>query len=164
MPFTEYIKGVNEFYARMGFPPYHWIKNLTSPWTPFTKKKSECRAALVGAGGISLRSQEPFQLMSIHDISTRDIPGNVKPEDIVVNSTYFKHEDTDKDLNNLFPIEILQQMAGNGFIREVSPLNIICGVGRIYEPELTSFTDEVVPEMVSKLRSAKVDIALFCCG
>jgi D-proline reductase (dithiol) PrdB len=122
MPFTEYIKGVNELYTKIGFAPYHWIKNLTSPWTPFKKKISKCRVALVGAGGISLKSQKPFQLMSIHDISTRDIPGNVKPEDIVINSTYFKHEDTDKDLNNLFPIEILQQMGRDGFIGEVSPL------------------------------------------
>ena len=164
MPFTGYIKGVNELYAKIGFAPYHWIKNLTVPWTPFTKKLSDCRVALVAAGGISLKSQEPYQLMSIHDISYREIPGDAKPEDIVINTVYFKHDDTDKDLNNLFPIEILREMERGGYIGDVSPLNFICGAGRIYEPELTTFTDEVIPEVVSKLKAAKVDIVLVCCG
>lgn len=164
MPFTEYIKGVNELYAEIGFYPYQWIKNLTAPWTPFNKKLSECRVALVAAGGMSLKSQELYQLMSTHDISYREIPGDAKAEDIVINSVYFKHDDTDKDLNNLFPIEILQEMARDGYIGNVSPVNFSCGSGRIYEPELTTFTEEVIPEVVGKLKAAKVDIVLACCG
>ena len=164
MSFTEYIKGVNEYYGKSGFPPYHWIKNISVLWTPFKKQLSSCRVALVAGGGISLKSQKPYEPMSFHDISYREIPGHARSEDMVVNTAYIKHEDTDKDLNNLFPIDILQQMASVGYIREVSPINIVCGVGRIYEPELTEFIEKVIPEIVGKLKSANVDVGLFCCG
>jgi len=55
MSYTEYINGANELYSSLGFPPYHWIKNITSPWTPFRIKLSDSRVALVAAEGISLR-------------------------------------------------------------------------------------------------------------
>ena len=75
MPFTDYIKGANEVYARINFDPYHWMTNITSPWTPMTKKLSNCRVALVSGGGISLKSQTPYQLTSIGDLSYREIQG-----------------------------------------------------------------------------------------
>ena len=165
MPSTEYIRGVNEAYARINFDPYHWITNITSPWTPMTKKLSNSRVALVSGGGISLKSQTPYQLTSIGDLSYREIPGDARAQDMVINSAFFKHDDTDKDINNLFPIEILQDMARDGYIGEVSPVNYVCGVGRIYEPELSSvYIKKVLPEIVGKLKAAEVDVCLFCCG
>ncbi|MBW1782306.1 MAG: hypothetical protein JRL30_16395 [Deltaproteobacteria bacterium] len=164
MPFTEYIPGVNDEYAKPGFVPYHWIKNITAPWTPFRKKLCDCRVALIGGGGISLRSQERYKPMSLNDISYREISGDTKPEDLVVSSAYMRHEDTDKDINNLFPIELLRNMARDGYIGDVSSVNFICGVGRILEPELTTFMTEVIPEVVGKLKMAKVDIVLGCGG
>jgi len=163
MAFTEYIKGVNDEYAKPGFVPHHWIKNITVPFTPFTKKIFDCRVALVGGGGMSLRSQEPYNSMSLNDITYREIPGDAKPDDFVVSSAYIKHDDTDKDINNLFPIELLQEMAKDDYIESVSPVNFICGVGRIMEPHLTAFVDEIIPEIVGKLKTAHVDVVL-CCG
>ena len=163
MPFTEYIKGVNDEYSKPGFVPYHWIKNITAPWTPFSKKLCDCRVAMVGGGGISLKFQERYKPMSLNDISYREIPGNAKPGDLVVSSAYIRHEDTDKDPNNLFPIELLRRMARDGYIGDVSPANFICGVGRILEPEFSTFIAGVIPEIVGKLKEAKVDIVL-CCG
>jgi D-proline reductase (dithiol) PrdB len=163
MAFTEYIKGVNDEYAKPGFVPYHWIKNITAPWTSFTKKLSDCRVALVGGGGISLKSQEAYKPMSLNDISYREIPGDVNAEELVVSSAYIKHDDTDQDINNLFPIELLGEMAKEGYIGDVSPINFICGIGRLLEPKLTTFINEVVPEIVGRLKAAKVDIVL-CCG
>jgi D-proline reductase (dithiol) PrdB len=148
----------------MGISPHHWIKNITSPWTPFTKNLSECVVALVASSGISFKAQEPYMPTCIHDISYRVIPGNSRPEDIVINSAYIKHDDTDKDLSNLFPIEILQEVARDGYIGDVSPANVICGVGRIYEPELTTFNDDVIPQVVNKLKEAKSDIVLLSGG
>lgn len=164
MQFTEYVKGINKEYAKPGFVPYHWIKNITTPWTPFTKKICDCRVALVCAGGLSLKSQDSYDPMSIHDISFREIPGDSRAEDIVINSAYYKHDDTDEDLNNLFPIQILQEMASNGYIGDLSPVNLICGIGRIFEPELSTFIDEVIPELVNKLKKANVDIVLLGCA
>jgi D-proline reductase (dithiol) PrdB len=165
MPFTEYIQKANELYAEIKFDPYHWIKNITSPWTPMTKKLADCRVALVAGGGMSLKSQTPYDPVRINDFSYREIPGDTRGEDIVINSVFFKHDDTDKDLNNLFPIEILQEMAKDGYIGDVSPVNYICGVGRLYEPDLTRvFVKQVLPEIAGKLKAANVDVGLFCCG
>lgn len=163
MPFTEYIKGVNEEYAKPGFVPHHWIKNLTAPLTPFAKKLSDCRVALLGGGGISLKTQEPYNKMSLNDLCCREIPGDAKPEDLVVSSAYIRHEDTNKDLNNLFPLELLREMAHDGYIGGVSPVHYIAGIGRLLEPNLTAYTEEVLPEIIGKLKDAKVDVVL-CCG
>ena len=113
---------------------------------------------------MSLRSQERYKPMSLNDISYREIPGDTKPEDLVVSSAYMRHEDTDKDINNLFPIRLVRNMARDGYIGDVSPVNFICGVGRILEPELTTFMTGVIPEVVDKLKRAKVDIVLGCGG
>jgi len=164
MPFTEYIKGVNDEYSKPGFVPYHWIKNITAPWTPFNKKLCDCRVAMLGGGGISLKCQERYKPMSLNDISYREIPGDTEPGDLVVSSAYMRHEDTDKDINNLFPIELIRNMARDGYIKDVSPINFVCGVGRILEPELTTFMTGVIPEIVGKLKEAKVDIVLGCGG
>lgn len=164
MAFTEYITGVNDEYAKPGFVPYHWIKNITAPWTPFTKKLCDCRVAMVGGGGISLKSQKPYNPMSLNDLSYREIPGDAKAEELIVSSAYIRHEDTDRDINNLFPIELLQEMTTDGYIGDVSPVHFICGIGRILEPYLGVFEDKVVPEILDKLKASKVDVLLGCGG
>jgi len=153
-----YVPCINERYQSLGFPPYRWSEFDTAPWAPLKKPLAECRIALLGAGGISLKGQTPYDPKSVNDFSFREIPKDVKAEDFVINYSYYDHTDAEKDINCIFPIERFRELEAERFIGELVPVNITTGMGRMYKR--SQLQNEMVPEIFRRLEEEKVD-ALF---
>src|SRR5919198_483453 len=91
-------------------------------WTPVTKEPRDARVALVTTAGVHRTSEEPFDDVSLEgDPTFRVIPSDVASDELMVTHNHYDHSDADKDINCLFPIDRLREMAAEGLFGELAP-------------------------------------------
>ena len=100
------------------------MANLPCPTfetTPFAEAPhtEERRVAMISTAGLHCRADRPFSL-GLDDY--RVIPGDIKANDMVMShvSTNFDRTGFQQDLNVIFPIDRLREMAGGGEIGSVA--------------------------------------------
>jgi D-proline reductase (dithiol) PrdB len=89
------------------------------PWVQ-GKALNERRVALVSSAGLHKRNDKHFVG---GDASYRSIPGDVNPGDIIMShvSVNFDRSAFQQDLNVVFPIQHLSDLADEGVIGSISP-------------------------------------------
>ncbi|MGH9966535.1 MAG: glycine/sarcosine/betaine reductase selenoprotein B family protein [Pyrinomonadaceae bacterium] len=97
------------------------ISRKCVPFTPFEEKLSKSTIAIVTAGGVHLRDQEPFNTADeLGDLGYRIIPDDVDSSQLMVTHHHYDHSDADKDINVVFPIDVLRDLQAEGFVKEVA--------------------------------------------
>jgi D-proline reductase (dithiol) PrdB len=87
------------------------------PFTPFDGELAKSTVALVTAGGVHLKDQDGFNIADeLGDLTYRIIPEGVNAADLMVTHHHYDHNDADKDINVVFPIEVLRDLQQQGFI------------------------------------------------
>ena len=128
-------------------------------WTPVSKPLNEAVIALATAAGVHLKTDERFNLAG--DFTFRTIPGDVKGEELMVSHGGYDNGDVNKDINCMFPIERLQELAKEGFIKAVAPIHFgFMGGGG----DQSKFTNETGPEIAKQLKEEGVDYVLLTAG
>lgn len=128
-------------------------------WTPVTKELKDMRIAIASAAGVHLKSDKKFNLAG--DFSFREIPGDAKAEDLMVSHGGYDNGDVNKDINCMFPITRFQELAAEGFFKEVAPVHFgFMGGGGDQE----KFHDETGPEIARRLKEENVDAVLLTAG
>lgn len=128
-------------------------------WTEVTKELKDMRIAIASAAGVHLKSDPRFNLAG--DFSFREIPGEVKADELMVSHGGYDNGDVNKDINAMFPINRLQELAEAGFIREVAPVHFgFMGGGG----DQDKFHDETGPEIARRLKAEEVDAVLLTAG
>ncbi len=95
-----------------------------TPWQPLKKPLKECRVAIVTTAGVHLANQTPFDVDSKEgDVSYRELPVDTSPGDYRISHTHYDHSEADKDINTVFPIDRLKELAQQGFIKDLSQTN-----------------------------------------
>ena len=159
MKAIDYVSGLNGMYQRQGFPPYRWSEFDSSPWTPVEKPLDRTCLALVSSGGIFRRDQEPFDPWAVNDLSFRQIPVDTPYRDLRLHHNYFDHRDALRDLNCVFPVQRLKELADRGFIGSLAPTAITLGMGRLYKR--TALQKQTVPRLVEVLKEQDADAVLL---
>ena len=159
MKAIDYVSGLNGMYQRQGFPPYRWSEFDSSPWTPVEKPLDRTCLALVSSGGISRRDQEPFDPWAVNDLRFRQIPVDTPYRDLRLHHNYFDHRDALRDLNCVFPVQRLKELADRGFIGSLAPTAITLGMGRLYKR--TALQKQTVPRLVEVLKEQDADAVLL---
>lgn len=134
---------------------------ITPPpvWTPVTKELKDMTVALATAAGVHLKTEERFNLAG--DFSFRMIPGNAKADELMVSHGGYDNGDVNKDINCMFPLERMQELAAEGFIKAVAPVNFgFMGGGG----DQAKFTNETGPEIARQLKEEGVDAVLLTAG
>lgn len=128
-------------------------------WAPVTKEIKDMRIAIATAAGVHLKSDPRFNLAG--DTSYRVIPGDVKAEELMVSHGGYDNGDVNKDINCMFPITRLQELAAQGYIKEVAPehFGFMGGGG-----DQSKFTEETGPEIARRLNEEGVDAVLLTAG
>jgi D-proline reductase (dithiol) PrdB len=125
--------------------------------TPFVKapRASERRVAMISTAGLHRRGDRPFTLGSE---DYRIIPGDVKANDLIMShiSTNFDRTGFQQDLNVIFPIDRLREMAGRGEIGSVADFHY--SFMGATEPEKMK---TVVDQLASLLKKDGVNVALL---
>ncbi len=134
------------------------------PWTPFRKGLSASRVALVTTAGVHLRGQEPFNMIDPDgDPTFRALPSNTPPEGYTITHDYYDHTDADRDINVVFPVFRLRELAEEGFIGGVAPVNYGF-MGHIEGPHVQTLMKKTAPEVAERLRKDAVDAVLLTPG
>ena len=95
------------------------------PFTPFDRELARSTIAIVTAGGVHLRDQEAFNIADeLGDLTFRVIAQDVDSSELMVTHHHYDHTDADADINVVFPIDVLRDLEGEGFIGGIAKKHI----------------------------------------
>lgn len=128
-------------------------------WAEVTKELKDMKVALATAAGVHVKTDPRFNFAG--DSTFRVIPGSAKDTDLMVSHGGYDNADANKDVNCMFPIERMKELANDGVIKEFSEINFgFMGGGG----DQTAFTEETGPEIARQLKEANVDAVLLTAG
>lgn len=126
------------------------------PWTPLTKPLSECRVAIVTTAALHTADDDRF---SPADTSYRVLPGERR--DLVLGhwSPNFDRSGFVADLNVVYPVDRLEELAAQGVIGSVAPHHYAFAGNQ--EDTLTGIRLDSGPAVAKRLRDDAVDVVLL---
>lgn len=128
-------------------------------WTPVQKELKDMTVALATAAGVHLKSDKRFNLAG--DFSFREVPVETLSSDLMVSHGGYDNGDVNKDINCMFPIDRLKELAEEGFIKAAAPIHFgFMGGGG----DQQKFQEETGPEIARKLKEEGVDAVLLTAG
>lgn len=164
----------NKFIARLAssFPvlakhliaSYTPLESADIPWMPVKKKLSKSKIALVTTAGIHHDYQKPFNMDDpTGDASFRIIDTETIERDYVITHDYYDHRDADKDLNIIFPLTRLKEMAGVRIIGSVAKQHFSF-MGHITGSHLDELIKKNAPKVADSFMQDHVDAVLLTPG
>ncbi|MCZ6619075.1 MAG: glycine/sarcosine/betaine reductase selenoprotein B family protein [Gammaproteobacteria bacterium] len=152
----RYVDALNKYYGAMGNPPYRWSINETAPLHRLTKPLRECAVALLTSGGVSQTVVPAFNPDARNDHRLDEIPPDTPSNDFQVHDSYYDHTDAETDINCIFPLDRLRELAILGEIGTIAPRLWSGFMGRIYNR--SKIRDESGPAFVDALEADNVDV------
>ncbi len=150
-----YVTRLNDFYRSQGFPAYQWTINDSAPLTPLHKPLAQCHVALLTSGGVSRKDSAPFNPQARNDLRVDAVAKNTAGDFFAIHDDYYNHSDADRDINCIFPIERLRELAAESVIAAVAPNHYSGFMGRTYIR--SAVIKEAAPALVRRLRDERVD-------
>ena len=81
------------------------------------KPLEQSRVTLISSCGVHLNSDVPMDVCHpFGDFGFRRVPSGAKNGDLIIHQLKYPHDDADLDINVIFPIERLQELASEGVI------------------------------------------------
>ena len=168
------IRLKNKFIARLAYSNPAFAEFLTAsytpqkskdiPWTPIKKPLTESKIALVTTAGIHHGYQKPFNMQDPTGDSTyRMIDTETIAQDYLITHDYYDHRDADKDLNIVFPVARLKEMAADGIVGSVAGHHVSF-MGHIKDAHLESLIEKYAPEVAARFVQDHVDAVLLTPG
>ncbi|PYP20151.1 MAG: hypothetical protein DMD53_12140 [Gemmatimonadetes bacterium] len=146
-------------YARWGLAP---VGAAVLPWAAPRVPFHHGRIALVTAAGVHPRSAPPFDMENPRgDASFREIPGDVAASQLMITHDYYDHAAADRDVNTVFPLERLRELAPLGV--RVAPRHFGF-MGHVLDAERERLTRETAPEVARRLVADGATHAVFTPG
>lgn len=154
----RYVDALNAKYGEMGFPPYKWSVNDAAPWTPLEKPLADCTVALLVSGGISHCSAMPFDPDARNDHRVDAVDPDAPTDGYQIHDSYYDHTDAGRDLNCIFPVDRLRELAEAGEIGGIAKRHWSGFMGRTYDR--TRLTTESAPAFAENLHADNVDLLI----
>lgn len=141
-------------------PTFEWVMYPTpSRINPLPKPLPRCRVALVGTAGVHVREDQPFDVRnSLGDPSFRVIPGDVPFDQLHLSHGGYNTRKAREDVNCVFPLERLRELAGEGRLGSVSSRHFSF-MG--YIPISDLLIEKTAPEVANLVKEDHVDLALL---
>ncbi|MBI4251053.1 MAG: hypothetical protein HY618_01205 [Candidatus Tectomicrobia bacterium] len=131
------------------------------PWAALAKPLAGCRLALVTTGGVHLKSQAPFDMAEKDgDPTFREIPSGAPRGELVITHDYYDHRDADRDINVVFPLDRLAELAAGGRIQGPAPLHLGF-MGHVDGPLAGRLVRETAPAAARRLAETGADAVLL---
>ena len=148
--------------AGLAHREFHLTRNEQLHWTPLPRPLAECSVALVTTGGVHRKDQAPFDIRSHQgDLTFRGIPFDTPADELAVTHSHYNHADADRDINCLFPLTRLRELATAGVIGRVAPAHYgMMG----FIPDGRALAESVGPLLGDRLRAEGADVVVLSPG
>ena len=117
--------------------------------------------ALITTAGVHLKSDQPFDMKDPSgDPSFRQIPADVDPGALTITHNYYDHSDADKDVNIVFPVERIRELAALDEIGAVNQRHFSF-MGHVLPPHIDTLMHRTSLEVALALKNDGVDLAIL---
>jgi D-proline reductase (dithiol) PrdB len=155
----RYVEELERYYKSQGFPPYRWTLHESAPLTPLRKPLHECRVSMLTSGGVSHCSAPAWNPGARNDLRLDEVAADSASDAFQIHDAYYDHGDADRDLNCVFPIDRLRELAADGVIGSVAARLWSGFMGRIYKRSLV--VEQAAPALARELEKDQVDLFLL---
>lgn len=146
---------VNERYPGSMITKHDYV-----PLAPLQKPLSESRLTFVSSAGVQPVGTFPFDTVHpIGDYTYRQVPSNLKPDDLEIHQLKYPTVGANEDLNVIFPIERLQELADDGVIGGLTD-NFFSFIGYNMDPDMLE--EKLAEAIADAVVKDHADIALLC--
>jgi D-proline reductase (dithiol) PrdB len=129
------------------------------PLARLGKPLAESRLTFVSTAGVQPRGTLPFDTVHpVGDYTFRRISSDASPLDLEIHQLKYPTHGAARDLNVIFPIERLQELAGEGIIGALAP-NFFSFIGYNMDPE--RLETKLAEELAEAVVSDGADVALM---
>jgi D-proline reductase (dithiol) PrdB len=128
------------------------------PWTPLRRNLQEATVMLVSTAGIYHPPDPPFDVEG--DLSFRRIPGSATAAELRYADAHYPHDCIDADLNCVFPIDRLADLARGKRIGGVTEFHFSTG----FTMALRDLRDQTVPALVAEVVQQRPDAVVLTGG
>lgn len=133
------------------------------PYTPNDKTLKEMNIAIVSTAGAHLKDQEAFDTDG--DATYRVITNEANSDQFMVThgapKDHYNTDEPKKDINVIFPVDRLRELAEEGYIGGYSNKHISM-MG--YAMRLSQILNETVPQIAKEITKSKADGVLLTAG
>lgn len=94
------------------FPGLMITKSTVVPLTRLIKPLAASHLIMISSCGVHLKTDRPLDVFHpFGDFSFRRVPSGASHQELIIHHLKFPHDDADLDINVIFPIERLQELA-----------------------------------------------------
>ena len=135
-------------------------KRDTVPLVRLQKQLAECRLSFVSTAGVQPLGSLPFDTAHpIGDYSFRRVPSAARPAELTIHQIKYPTFGAHKDLNVIFPIERLQELAVEGAIGGLTE-HFFSFVG--YNMDPARVESDLAEQIAVAVVGEHADIVLLC--
>jgi hypothetical protein len=128
------------------------------PFTPFTGKIEEATVMLVSTAGVYHKDDPPFRVEG--DDTYRAIPGDAPAADLRIADAHYDHACVDKDINCVFPVDRLFELADERRIGGVAEKHFSMG----FSQALKHLREHTIPRLVKEIDLIRPTVVLLTGG
>ncbi len=128
------------------------------PFTPFEGEFKRSVVALVSNAGVHPKGGEPFNTEG--DSSIRLLSQEVSGGELMATDAHYDTSDANRDINCIFPIDRLRELAREGTIGGISNKHITAG----FNKNLKEVYEVTAPKSADEMERSAADLVLLTAG
>ena len=128
------------------------------PFTPFQGKLEELTVCLVSTAAVRTQDDRPFDTEG--DTTWRVIPGETVARNLRYDDTHYDHACVDRDMNCVFPIDRLRELAAEHRVGGLTARHFSLG----YSQALRDLREKIIPALVREVDRERPGAVLLTGG
>ena len=128
------------------------------PFTPFRGKLEELSVCLVSTAAVRAKDDTPFDTEG--DVTWRVISGEAGAKDLRYDDTHYDHACVDRDMNCVFPIDRVRELAREGRVGGLTARHFSLG----YSQALRELRERTIPALVHEVDRERPGAVLLTGG
>lgn len=134
-------------------------KTMRVPLAKLKKPLNESHLTFVSTSGVQPRGTLPFDTVHpVGDYTFRRVPSHLKPADLEIHQLKYPTAGAERDLNVIFPIERLQELAKEKFIGKLAA-NFFSFIG--YNMDAERLERTLAEDIAAAVEAEKPDVVLL---
>jgi hypothetical protein len=128
------------------------------PFTPFQGRLEDATVCIVSTAGVRTKDDRPF--VTDGDTSWRVIPAEAEAKDLRYDDAHYDHACVDRDLNCVFPIDRVRELAAEGRVGGLTARHFSLG----YSQALRELREKTIPALVREIDRERPALVLLTGG